>query len=329
VIVPPLAFAISLGARGVSQPLIIPCNVSLGGNTVTLSRDFAAQVRAVASEKNISVPRALGACIAGRGTPLPLGVVHAYSTHNLLLRYWLATAGLEVGRDVQLSVVPPARAVEALQSGQIAGFCAGAPWGDIAVRTGAGAAIATSDDIWQNAPEKALAVRAAWAQDNSEAMKGAIRALVRAAQFCDAPENASYTGALLSRQRYLDVDSHAILSSLPGGAITQDNLSCFWRNAATFPWSSQALWFLEQMARWNLIGSDVDMPALAASVYRPDIYRSAVAPLGISVPLADFKPEGAHDKPWQLEAVPAPIVMAPDRFCDGAIFEAAPAPVSL
>ena len=58
--------------------------------------------------------------------------MHAYSTHNLLLRYWLATAGLEAGRDVRLSVVPPARAVEALQSGQIAGFCAGAPWGEIA-----------------------------------------------------------------------------------------------------------------------------------------------------------------------------------------------------
>jgi len=48
---------------------------------------------------------------------LPLGIVHAYSTHNLLLRYWLATGGLEAGRDVRLSVVPPAHAALALQSG--------------------------------------------------------------------------------------------------------------------------------------------------------------------------------------------------------------------
>lgn len=324
VIVPPLAFAIEMGVRGVSQKLIIPCNLSLGGNTVTLSRDLAGEVRRAASRDGLSIAAALAQCLKGRTEPLPLGIVHAYSTHNLMLRYWLATAGLEAGRDVRLSVVPPARAVEALQSGQIAGFCAGAPWGEIAVRAGAGATVATSDHIWRNAPEKAFAVRARWAEENSDALKGAIRALIRAAQFCDAPENASYTGALLSRQKYLNVDSHAILSSLPGGAITQDNLSRFWRHAATFPWRSHALWFLRQMARWDLIGA-IDAEGLAARVYRPDIYRAAVMPLGISVPLADSKPEGAHGAPWQLEASPNPISMGPDRFCDGAVFEVSPA----
>jgi NitT/TauT family transport system ATP-binding protein/nitrate/nitrite transport system substrate-binding protein len=328
VIVPPLAFAIEMGLRGVSQKLIIPCNLSLGGNTITLSRDLAGEVRGAASTDGLSIAAALAQCLKGRTEPLPLGIVHAYSTHNLLLRYWLATAGMEAGRDVRLSVVPPARAVEALQSGQIAGFCAGAPWGEIAARAGAGTAVAASDHIWRNAPEKAFAVRARWAEENPDALKGAIRALVRAAQFCDAPENASYTGALLSRQKYLNVDSHAILSSLPGGAIRQDNLSRFWRQTATFPWRSHALWFLRQMTRWDLIG-DVDAPALAARVYRPDIYRAAVMPLGISVPLADSKPEGAHDASWQLEATPNPISMGPDRFCDGAVFEASPATAAL
>jgi NitT/TauT family transport system ATP-binding protein/nitrate/nitrite transport system substrate-binding protein len=327
VIVPPLAFAIELGLRGISQKLVIPCNISMGGNTITLGRALALRVREAATKDELSTPAALAACLNGRDKPLALGVVHAYSTHNLLLRYWLATAGLEAGRDVRLSVVPPARAVEALQSGQIEGFCAGAPWGDIAVRAGAGVNVAVSDDIWRAAPEKAFAVRSSWAEENPETLKGAVRALVRAAQFCDAPENASYTGALLSRQKYLGVDSHAILSSLPGGAIAPDNLSRFWRGAATFPWHSHALWFLQQMARWDLIGN-VDRQALAARVYRSDLYRAAVAPMGISVPLADSKREGAHDTGWLLEAAPKPIAMGPDNFCDQAIFEAAPAPVS-
>src|SRR5580765_8926691 len=33
VIIPPLAFAIEMGLRGVSQKLIIPCAISMGGNT--------------------------------------------------------------------------------------------------------------------------------------------------------------------------------------------------------------------------------------------------------------------------------------------------------
>ena len=327
VIVPPLAFAIELGLRGISQKLVIPCNISLGGNTITLASALALQVRETSAKQAMATPHALAACLKAGDGPLSLGIVHAYSTHNLLLRYWLATAGLEVGRDVRLSVVPPARAVEALQSGQIGGFCAGAPWGEIAARTGAGINVASSDDVWRAAPEKAFALRAHWAEENPAALKGAVRALVRAAQFCDAPENASYTGALLSRQKYLGVDSHAILSSLPGGAIAPDNQSRFWRGAATFPWRSHALWFLRQMARWDLIG-DVDTEALAARVYRGDLYRASVAGLGINVPRADSKSEGIHQSDWELDATPNPIAMGPDDFCDGAVFEPVPASVT-
>jgi NitT/TauT family transport system ATP-binding protein/nitrate/nitrite transport system substrate-binding protein len=321
VIVPPLAFAVEMGMRGVAQPMIIPCCVSLGGNTVTLERDLAAKVCAIATQRSLPLSEALAVSLQTRSEPLPLGIVHSYSTHNLLLRYWLASGGLEAGRNVRLAVVPPASAVEALAAGKIAGFCAGAPWGDVATRAGVGATIATSKDIWQNAPEKAFAVRARWAEEQPEALHGAIRALLRAAQFCDAPENASYTAALLSRHKYVDVDSHALLSSLPGGAIAQENLSSFWRNAATFPWRGHALWFLQQMARWDLIDPTLDLGALAMRVYRPDIYRAVVAPLGLPLPRVDAKIEGAHGTPWQMDAVPSPITMGPDRFCDGAIFD--------
>ena len=320
IIVPPLAFAVELGLRGLSQPLIVPCGISLGGNTVTLERGLAARVRDAA--QSLSMPQALAAQIAGREAPFPMGIVHAYSTHNLLLRYWLASGGIDLVRDMKFTVVPPARAVEALASGQIAGFCAGAPWGEVAARAGVGATVATSDDIWRNAPEKAFAVRTRWADDNPEALKGAIRALLRAAQFCDAPENASYSAALLSRHKYLDTDSHAILASLPGGAVTSQNLSRFWRHTATFPWRSHARWFLQQMTRWNLIDTGLDHAALAARVYRPDIYRSVAGAMGLAVPLADSKTEGAHDKAWMLDALPQAIAMGPDLFCDRAVFQA-------
>jgi ABC-type nitrate/sulfonate/bicarbonate transport system substrate-binding protein len=321
IILPPLAFAIELGLRGVSQKLFIPFNLSLGGNTVTLTRGMATTVRARAKE--VSTLEALAAEIRSLADIPSLGVVHTYSSHNLLLRYWLATAGLEAGHHYKLSVVSPSRAVEALQAGQIAGFCAGAPWGEIAAREGVGATIATSDDIWANAPEKAFAVRASWAEEHRQALQGALRALARAAQFCDAPENASYTGALLSRHRYLNVDSHAILSSLPGGAVTARNLSRFWRHAATFPWLSHAAWFLQELARWNLIDGHIDRAALATRVYRPDLYREALAPLGVDLPAQDAKPEGAHAESWTLPGLPNPIAMGPDRFCDGQVFTTA------
>jgi len=155
-IVPPLAIAVSLGLRGPEQRLIVPYALSLGGNGVTLAKSLADAVRAEAVRGG-SVVEALAARL--RGTGAKLAVVHEYSTHNLQLRYWLATAGVEADRDIEIVVTPPARTLEALRSGRILGFCAGAPWGDIAARAGVGVSIATSEQIWRHAPEKVLGVR--------------------------------------------------------------------------------------------------------------------------------------------------------------------------
>lgn len=317
VIVPPLAFAVELGLRGRMQALIIPASISVGGNTITLSNALADETQNRIAREKLSTVAALAAALRARRTTL--GIVHAYSTHNLYLRYWLATAGIEADRDVKLIVVPPARAVEALTSGQIAGFCAGAPWGEVARRSGIGRTIATSHNIWAHAPEKAFAVRARWADENPQALTAALRALLRAAQFCDAPENASYTAGLLSRREYFALDSHAILASLPGGTMG-DGGCIFFRGAATFPWRSQGLWFLNEMRRWGLIDAATDLRDLTERVYRPDLYRSVAQTMGVCAPTVDWKEEGAHLAPWTLEAAPRPIAMPADRFCDGTVF---------
>jgi len=254
-----------------------------------------------------------------------LALVHDYSTHNLELRYWLAAADAVAGRDFELCVTPPARTVEALRSGRILGFCAGAPWGEMAERARVGLTVATSNDIWRNAPEKALAVRERWSEANPEALRSLLRALYRAARFCDAPDNSTYVAALLSRRAWLGVDSHAILQSLPG-AIGSRNETRFHAHAATYPWRSHALWLLAQMRRWGLIEAGLPLQEIARRVYRPDLYADALAPAGAPIPASDMKSEGEHAGAWSLPASPGPIAMGPDLFCDGAVFD--PASVS-
>jgi NitT/TauT family transport system ATP-binding protein/nitrate/nitrite transport system substrate-binding protein len=318
VIVPPLAFAVQLGLRGGMQPLIVPASINMGGSTITLNNGLGRETKERAAQDGVSTVEAVAAVLRKR--PSTLGIVHTYSTHHLYLRYWLATAGIEASRDVKLIVVPPARAVEALTSGHVAGFCAGAPWGEVAQRAGAGITIATSHDIRAHAPEKVFAVRANWAGENPDALAGVLRALLRAAKFCDAPENASYTAALLARRRYFALDSHAILASLPGGAMG-DGGCIFYRGAATFPWRSQGLWFLAEMRRWGLVDPATDIRELATRVYRPDLYRQAAEALGVSTPIDDWKNEGAHAAPWTLAATPESIAMPRDCFSDSKVFE--------
>ena len=115
VILPPLAFAVELGLRGAGAA----DHHSLYDQHWRQYR----HARPRACRRDERARRAQGPVHSSkrsrsrlRERPTTLGVVHAYSTHNLLLRYWLATAGIDAGRDVKLAVVPPALAVEALTS---------------------------------------------------------------------------------------------------------------------------------------------------------------------------------------------------------------------
>ena len=87
-----------------------------------------------------------------------LGVVHPASMHNLMLRYWLASAGIDPDKDVNIVIIPPAQMVSNLLSGNIDGYCVGEPWNSRAVSEGHGYVIATDLEIWSGHPEKMLTV---------------------------------------------------------------------------------------------------------------------------------------------------------------------------
>jgi two-component system, oxyanion-binding sensor len=311
VVVPPLAFAVSLGLRGTARSLIVPLALSLGGNTITLERGLARRVAGICggAAGSLARARALASVIATLPGKPVLAVVHVYSTHNLLLRYWLAAGGMDPDNDVDLVVVPPAQTVEALASGRIAGFCAGAPWGAIAEAQAVGATIATSHDVWRNGPEKVLAVREDWAGSHPDELQSVLRALLLSARYCDDPHNAGAVASTLASSDYLGVDAATIRRSLPGAGSTA---SVFFRHAATYPWLSHAEWFFDQMRRWNLVGEGI---SAAARIYRPDLYALAASATGNAVPGMSRKDEG-HASVWQVPADPVPIIMEPDGFFD-------------
>ncbi len=322
VMLPPLAFAIALGTRGIGVPLIVPMSLSLNGNSITLSHEIHRALELLLGTGPLQVGARLRKHIAKRGKRLRLAIVHLHSTHNLLLRYWLAACGIDPERDIEFSVVPPAETADALLDGLIDGFCAGAPWGEVAARAEVGATIVTSSQIWRNHPEKCLAVSAAWAERQPQMLAGLLDALIEAARYCDAPENAEDVAEIMSDDRYLNLKPSLIRASLPGAAGWSSghvDRSVFFASAANFPWRSHAAWFLREMSRWNLLDRGVDLDA-AAAIYRPDLFRAAAARSGIAAPLDDVKAEGAHSEDWRVAAKPLPIAMSADPFCDGKIF---------
>ncbi len=326
VMLPPLAFAISLGLRGVGVPLIVPMCLSLNGNAVTVSHTVGRALGLDGHAEPGVVGARLREHLQARRTRFRFAVVHVYSTHNLLLRYWLAACGIDPENDVEFVVVPPAETVDALRRSDIDGFCAGAPWGKVAESSEVGATVLRTSQIWHNNPEKCLAVSSRWAGDNPALMEALLDAMIEGARFCDSPDHADEIAALLSRDEYLSMNADLIRASLPADPHSSPkqadvDRSIFFANAANFPWRSQAMWFVDQMTRWGYIPAPMAGRA-AVEIYRPDMFRAAARRCGISAPVKDSKTEGAHRNAWSADGSPSPLTMQPDSFCDGRVFDA-------
>ena len=320
-----------------SQPMVTSLSLDLNGNAVTLSKELYGQMMATGREDLDTASgsaRALREVIernraAGR-PKLSFAVVFPQSSHNYLLRYWMADAGIDPDKDVRLIVVPPPQVGHYLRAGMIAGCCVGEPWNTLAVSEGLGRIVVTSHDIWNNHPEKVFAVTRNWAQSNPNTHRAVLMALLEACDWLDDPGHRRMACELLSQGRYVNVPVDVLEKSLTGTLLVSSDAAprsapdynVFHRYAANFPWLSHATWFLSQMLRWGEIGDCDTAARVARAVYRPEGYRAAARALGKPYPETDFKSEGYHAGPWSLASGPHTLAMGADRFMDGRAFDA-------
>jgi nitrate/nitrite transport system substrate-binding protein len=339
-----MPLAASLGAEAFSVPMVTALSMSLNGNAITVSEslhrrlcDTGVPLRAPATgeaQKPHALKRVIEEGRAQGQEPLRFAMVFPFSSHNYLLRYWLASAGIDPDRDIRLSVVPPPLMADCLRQGLIDGYCVGEPWNARAVEEGIGRVLIASGEIWNNHPEKVFGVTRDWAEAHPNTHQAVLMALLMAARWLDLPENRAEAVAILAHPEYVDAPASALAAGLlgqfacaPGEAPRSwPDFHVFHRYAANFPWTSHAEWILAQMARWGQLREPLDLKAAAAAVYRPDLYRQAAAALGLVCPPFDRKPEGLHEQAWLLATPTDSFTLGPDRFFDGRVFDCAEHP---
>ena len=324
----PMPLATTLGIDSVDVPMIAAMTLHLNGNSITLSNALWREIEDAAPEyvgdhRPTGAPldaRALAAVVARRARegrpPIALASVFTYSSHNHLLRLWLASGGIDPDRDVRLTVVPPPHMVAHLSGGTIDGYCVGEPWNQQSASLGIGRIAASSRQIWDSMPEKVLGTTEAWAQRNPKTLIALVKAIIEACAWLDEPANRPEAARILAMPRFLNVPADVI-----GRSLSLPDFHIFHRQLANFPWRSHADWYLSQMVRWGQVESRPDMRAVADRVFRSDIYRAAASELGLPCPLGDRKVEGAHSDPWILPTNGAPVAMGPDSFLDGSVFD--------
>lgn len=327
----PMPLAASLGLTPIATPMITPVVLGLGNNCVTVS-DALWQAMAAAGAPDTLEARATGLAMAQVVATSPrrlrFGVVHQTSSHNYELRYWLAASGISPQRDVEIVVLPPPLLPDALGAGGIDGYCVGEPWNSVGVAT-KGAHIATvKAAIWQSSPDKVIGMRTNWAQDHPDLVSAVIRSVYRAGVWCADPANREDAAAVMAGANYLDKDAALVRRALTGtldigGGVSRTVPGFFipHASAANFPWQSHALWYYSQMVRWGEVVASPKAAAIAAASFRPDLYRAAVAPLGVDLPDADSKFEGARLNRGSIAGQPGAVELMPDRFFDHAVFD--------
>jgi nitrate/nitrite transport system substrate-binding protein len=316
--------------------------MDLNGNGITVSNEIWAAMRAHAPALRSATPphpitaaalKPVVEAYRARGEPLRMGMVFPVSTHNYELRYWLAAAGIRPGyytdgdttgttdADVLLSVTPPPQMPATLEQGTIQGYCVGEPWNQQAVFRGIGVPIVTNYEIWKNNPEKVFGITADWLAANPNTAVLVTKALIRAGKWLDASlANRREAVQILARSEYVGADAEVIANSMTGtfefergDTRAMPDFNVFFRYHATYPFYSDAVWFLTQMRRWGQIAEAKPDPwydEIARRVYQPAVYRKAAALLVAEGHLApDEVPDTDGYKP-------------PDRgFIDGVVYD--------
>lgn len=326
----PLAATIGYGTKA---HIITPFSMDLNGNAITVSNDVWEQMKPNIPTMEDGRPQhpisasALAPVIEDykdKGVAFNMGMVFPVSTHNYELRYWLAAGGLQpgyyspqdisgqIGADVFLSVTPPPQMPATMEAGTIFGYSVGEPWNQQAVIKGIGVPVITDYQLWKNNPEKVFGLSKEFADANPNTTIALTKALIRAAIWLDENENANREEAveILSRSEYVGADYEVIANSMTGTfefekgdkrAIPDFNV--FFRHNATYPFYSDAIWYLTQMRRWGQIAepkSDEWFIDTAKDVYRPDIYLQAARML------VDDGMASEADFPWDSDGFKAP-----------------------
>lgn len=297
---------------GSKVPLVTPFSLDINGKGVTVSNqvwDMIAPTLPKGPDGKVQMPisaSALAPVVAkfkAEGKPFKMGMVFPVSTHNYVLRYWLAAGGLNpgfylpgdtagvTGADVQLSVTPPPQMPSTMEAGTINGYSVGEPWNQASVAKKIGVPIIVDPDIAGTTGDKVFGLTAEFAKKNPNTVKALTRALIRASMWLDAEGGKNRTEAvkMLASPKYVGADEKVLMASMTGkftfgAGDTRDTpeFNLFFDQQASYPFYSDGIWFLTQMRRWGQIAEDKNDQwylDTVKSVYRPDIYEEAAKSL--------------------------------------------------
>ena len=280
-----LVYGVHLGIGGPKKDMAVLMNLNHNGQAITLSK-------ALASKGAVDGP-SLAKLMAREKREYTFAGTFPTGTHAMWMHYWLAAAGINPLSGAKLITVPLPQMVANMRVGNMDGFCVGEPWNHRAIMDGIGVTANTTQDIWQDHPEKVLGCTGDFVKQYPNTARAVMMAVMEAGRWIDASlQNKLKMAETISAKSYVNTGVDAINQRILGryqngmGKTWDDpnHMKFFNDGKVNFPYLSDGMWFLTQHKRWGLLKAHPDYLGVAKQINQIELYKQAASGLGLSVP---------------------------------------------
>ena len=284
-----LIYGLQLGVAGPKKDMAVLMSINNNGQAITLSNSLKA--------KGVTDGAGLAKLVKAEPKEWTFAQTFPTGTHAMWLYYWMATYGIDPFKDVKVITVPPPQMVANMRVDKMDGYCVGEPWNARAIHDKIGFTAVTSQDIWQDHPEKVLGTTLEFVQKYPNTARAMIAAILDASKYIDTLANRSEVARLIAGKAYVNTDFAVIEDRMLGqydngnGKKWQDrNYMKFYNDGlVNFPYLSDGMWFLTQHKRWGLLKHHPDYLAVARAVNQIDLYKQAAALTKTPVPKSELR----------------------------------------
>jgi nitrate/nitrite transport system substrate-binding protein len=289
-----MPFSVYTGIGGpAGKELKVAMVLNTNGQAITLSKLFDGQI----GFREVDKVKAAVEALKAKKEPT-FAMTFPGGTHDMWLRYWLATAGVDMN-TVKIVTIPPPQMVANMKVGNMDGFCVGEPWNGVAVRDGIGFTHMATQDIWKHHPEKALVVNPEFAATRRDDLKKVMMAILEASIWLDKLANRPQAAKMIGGQAYVNAPAEVIdarlqgkydLGTSPGEHLYKDDYMFYHRGGTVnFPRRAHGIWFMAQYVRFGYLKSPPDYQKIADTLILQDLYREVAGEMKVPIPGDDMK----------------------------------------
>ncbi|MEL6490410.1 MAG: CmpA/NrtA family ABC transporter substrate-binding protein [Cyanobacteria bacterium J06634_6] len=281
----PMPIAMTLGLGSASFGVKLASVENINGQAITVANKYLGQINGPADFKGFTI-----------GVPFP------YSMHNLLLRYYLATGGIDPDVDVKIRPVPPPDSIAQLVAGDIDAYLMPDPFNQRAVYEEAGFIFKLTKDLWPGHPCCAFAASDQWIDANPNTFRALNKSIIEAAGYASDPANRAEIAEAISERAFLNQPVEVVEAVLTGNFDDGQGNTMSVPDRIDFdpyPWQSFANWISSQLVRWDLQGdgkateeiTDETYDTVGNDIFLTDLARELAEEVGLNPPSDIYREE--------------------------------------